>query len=115
MADARWPLEGASDHGVSEAIYLSDPDGLGIEVYVDRPPEQWAHTAAGDLEMVTLPLDLEDLLAQSAGEPPAMITSGTGVGHVHMKVADVGRASRFYAEEVGSDQYETPARWSPWA
>ncbi len=104
VARARWPLEGASDHGVSEAIYLSDPDGLGIEVYVDRPRERWARTPDGGVEMVTLPLDLDDLLAQSSGEPADAIAAGTGVGHVHMKVADVGRASRFYGEGVGFDE-----------
>ena len=70
LAGAGWPLEGASDHGVSEAIYLSDPDGLGIEIYADRPRERWARTPAGGVEMVTLPLDLEDLLAQSGERPP---------------------------------------------
>jgi catechol 2,3-dioxygenase len=104
LAGARWPLEGASDHGVSEAIYLSDPDGLGIEIYADRPREQWARTPTGGVEMVTLPLDLEDLLAQSGSEPAAAIAPGTAVGHVHMKVADVGRASRFYDEDVGFDE-----------
>jgi len=104
LARARWPLEGASDHGVSEAIYLSDPDGLGIEVYTDRPRERWPHTPAGGIEMVTLPLDLEDLLAQSPTEPPATIAPGTVVGHVHLKVADVARASRFYDEQVGFDE-----------
>ncbi len=104
LAGARWPLEGASDHGVSEAIYLSDPDGLGIEVYADRPRERWARTPDGGVEMVTLPLDLEDLLAQSTGEPTEEVAAGTGVGHVHMKVADVGLASRFYGEDVGFDE-----------
>ncbi len=104
LAGAHWPLEGASDHGVSEAIYLSDPDGLGIEIYADRPREQWARTTGGGVEMVTLPLDLEDLLAQSDDEPGEVIAPGTGVGHVHMKVSDVGRASRFYGEGVGFDE-----------
>jgi catechol 2,3-dioxygenase len=110
LAGARWPLEGASDHGVSEAIYLADPDGLGIEIYADRPREQWARTPDGGVEMVTLPLDLEDLLAQSTGEPADTIAPGTGVGHVHMKVSDVARASRFYGEGVGlQEQARLPA------
>ena len=104
VARAGWPLEGASDHGVSEAIYLSDPDGLGIEIYADRPRERWARTPAGSVRMVTLPLDLEDLLAQSPGEPTAAIAPGTGVGHVHLKVADVGRASSFYDGDVGFEE-----------
>ena len=57
------PLEGASDHGVSEALYLRDPDGNGVELYWDRPGEQWPRTSTGDLAMVTEPLNLDDLLA----------------------------------------------------
>jgi len=63
LAEAGIPLQGASDHGVSEALYLSDPDGNGIELYVDRPEEQWPRTANGELAMVTERLDLQDLLA----------------------------------------------------
>jgi catechol 2,3-dioxygenase len=58
------PLDGASDHGVSEALYLRDPDGNGIELYRDRPREEWPFTVAGELAMVTEPLDLERLLAE---------------------------------------------------
>ena len=57
------PLEGASDHGVSEALYLRDPDGNGVELYWDRPREQWPRTSTGDLAMITEPLNLDDLLA----------------------------------------------------
>lgn len=64
LLDAGYPLEGASDHGVSEALYLSDPDGNGVELYWDRPEAEWPRTADGGLEMVTLPLDLNDLLAE---------------------------------------------------
>ncbi|WP_262028266.1 VOC family protein [Microvirga sp. Mcv34] len=63
LAEAGIPLQGASDHGVSEALYLSDPDGNGIELYVDRPEDQWPRTASGELAMVTQRLDLQDLLA----------------------------------------------------
>ena len=62
---AGLPLEGASDHGVSEALYLRDPDGNGVELYWDRPKEQWPRTADGQLNMVTNPLDLEALLKQA--------------------------------------------------
>jgi len=61
---AEWPLTGASDHGVSEAIYLDDPDGNGVELYRDRPKEEWPHAADGSLEMYSAPLDLQDLLAE---------------------------------------------------
>jgi len=64
---ASIPLQGASDHGVSEALYLSDPDGNGLELYWDRPPEEWPRTASGDLAMFTRPLDLQGLLREDAG------------------------------------------------
>jgi catechol 2,3-dioxygenase len=63
LVEARYPLTGASDHGVSEAIYLDDPDGNGVELYWDRPKEQWPFDATGKLQMVTEPLDLQDLLS----------------------------------------------------
>lgn len=62
------PLEGAADHGVSEAIYLRDPDGNGVELYRDRAPEEWPRDREGNLQMVTEPLDLEDLLAEPAAD-----------------------------------------------
>ena len=71
VAQARVPLSGASDHGVSEAVYLADPDQNGIELYWDRPREEWPRpTNGGDgVEMFTQPLDLQDLLAQADAEP----------------------------------------------
>ncbi|MEE1657401.1 VOC family protein [Microvirga sp. CF3062] len=63
LTEAGIPLQGASDHGVSEALYLSDPDGNGIELYVDRPLAQWPRTPGGELQMVTRRLDLQELLA----------------------------------------------------
>jgi catechol 2,3-dioxygenase len=63
LAEARIPLQGASDHGVSEALYLSDPDGNGVELYVDRPEDQWPRNSDGELQMLTQRLDLHDLLA----------------------------------------------------
>jgi len=106
VAGAGWRIDGASDHGVSEAIYLSDPDGLGIEIYADRPREAWARSADGhDIEMATLPLDLENLLAQSPGEPGPHVEPGTAIGHVHLKVSDVDRSAAFYGERgVGFEQ-----------
>ncbi len=104
LAEARWPLDGASDHLVSEALYLSDPDGNGIEIYRDRPREQWRRS--GDqLEMATLTLDLHDVL----GELPegtgrqALASAGTRVGHVHLRVADLAAAEAFYTDTLGFD------------
>jgi catechol 2,3-dioxygenase len=105
IAGAGWPIEGASDHGVSEALYLSDPDGLGIEIYADRPREHWQRPADGHgVTMVTLALDLDDLLAQFAGEPSPAVAPGTSVGHVHLKVADVPRAAAFYRDVLGFEE-----------
>lgn len=62
LLEAAWPLTGASDHGVSEALYLDDPDGNGVELYWDRPQQQWPRKPDGSIEMFTRPLDLQDLL-----------------------------------------------------
>lgn len=67
IADAGYPLLGASDHAVSEAIYLDDPDGNGVELYRDRPEEEWSRRQDGSIIMVTKPLDLQDLLKELAG------------------------------------------------
>ena len=64
LIDAGYPLGGASDHGVSEAIYLRDPDNIGVELYCDRPREAWKVSNDGKVEMVTEPLDLENLLSE---------------------------------------------------
>jgi catechol 2,3-dioxygenase len=71
LQEAGIPLEGASDHGVSEALYLRDPEGNGVELYWDRPQEEWPRTADGGLAMYTRPLDLDSLLAttKSISEP----------------------------------------------
>lgn len=65
LMEGKIPLEGASDHGVSEALYLRDPDGNGVELYWDRPQEQWPRTADGELAMITEPLDLDALLKEA--------------------------------------------------
>ena len=67
LVKAGVPLEGASDHGVSEALYLRDPDGNGVELYWDRPKTEWPRTAEGGLNMVTLPLNLEELIKEGKG------------------------------------------------
>ena len=64
LRNANYPFTGASDHGVSEALYLNDPDGNGVELYWDKPREQWPHHADGSLDMVTMPLHLDDLLKE---------------------------------------------------
>ena len=64
LSGSNYPIDGASDHGVSEALYLQDPDGNGVELYRDRPQEEWPRTPEGGLAMVTRPLDVEGLLAE---------------------------------------------------
>ena len=64
LSDYHWPIEGAADHGVSEAVYLRDPDGNGIEIYVDRPKERWPETDNGELVMYSKPLDIDGLLKE---------------------------------------------------
>ena len=104
LAEARWPLDGASDHLVSEALYLSDPDGNGIEIYRDRPRDQWRRSAGG-LEMTTLPLDLRNLFGEltATSTPQPAVPAGTRVGHVHLQVADIGEAEAFYHGLLGFD------------
>ena len=94
-------LTGLSDHLVSEAVYLSDPDGLGIEVYADRPRSTWRRDPSGQLEMATLPLDARSVIAAGAGTPWAGLPGGTTMGHVHLHVGDLGQARAFYGEALG--------------
>ncbi|MDR7481656.1 MAG: VOC family protein [Armatimonadota bacterium] len=105
LVQARYPLHGASDHLVSEALYLADPDGHGIELYADRPRQQWPTTARG-VAMATAPLDLDSLLADL--DAPAAAAAGslppqTRIGHVHLRVADLGEAEAFYHGRLGFD------------
>lgn len=101
---ARTPIEGASDHAVSEAIYLSDPEGNGIEIYADRPRSAWPRHGS-EIEMITVGLDVDGLLAEgrTLGPPTGRIASGTRIGHIHLKVGDVAEAERFWAVALGFD------------
>lgn len=89
----------SADHLVSEALYLTDPDGLGIEVYADRPRTEWTY-ARGDVVMAVDPLDLR-ALATAARAPWTGLPSGTTVGHLHLHVGDLAAASAFYVEGLG--------------
>lgn len=100
VRDTGWRLDGASDHDVSEALYLSDPDGHGIELYHDRPRARWTFTD-GVLTMGTWPLDIASLLAEGAEPPPAAAPAGTDMGHVHLRVDDLAAAEAFYVETLG--------------
>ena len=94
---------GMADHLVSEALYLTDPDGLGIEVYVDRPRESWKKVDR-QLAMASDPLDAEDLMAAGGNAPFTGLPPGTTIGHVHLYVGDIEKASHFYHEGLGFDK-----------
>jgi catechol 2,3-dioxygenase len=104
LAEARVPLSGASDHLVSEALYLSDPDGNGIELYRDRPREEWP-VRDGVLQMATLPLDLDSVIGELRDRSELMpaAPAGTHIGHVHLQVSDIAEAERFYGGVLGFD------------
>lgn len=99
---ARVPLQGASDHKVSEAIYLADPEGNGIEVYVDRPSAAWSEPGT-TVDMATLPLDLRELMGSAGDQPWRGMPAGSVIGHMHLQVGDTGLAERFYGEVLGFD------------
>jgi catechol 2,3-dioxygenase len=94
---------GAADHLVSEAIYLRDPDGLGIEVYADRPRSAWRHAGA-ELLMTTEPLDTASVIDAARGEPWSGMPRGTTMGHLHLHVGELDDASRFYHDVLGLDR-----------
>ncbi|MGZ4268599.1 MAG: VOC family protein [Solirubrobacteraceae bacterium] len=105
VAEHRAAFSGASDHLVSEALYLDDPDALGIELYRDRPRDAWPPPGPGEkVHMDTLPLDLQALAAEAEGG-----SEGVRIGHVHLKVSDVEEAVRFWTQEVG---LELMAGWA---
>lgn len=94
---------GMSDHLVSEAVYLTDPDGLGIEVYADRPRDSWRITDR-QLEMATKPLDVSSVVAAAEGKKWDGLPEGTVIGHVHFYVGDIERAASFYHSGLGLDK-----------
>jgi catechol 2,3-dioxygenase len=94
---------GASDHLVSEALYLRDPDGLGIEVYADRPRSTW-RAVDRQLAMATDPLDFEDLIATAGSERWQGMPAGTTMGHVHLHVGQLDEAANFYHAALGLDK-----------
>jgi catechol 2,3-dioxygenase len=102
---------GASDHLVSEALYLDDPEGNGIELYRDRPREEWPRDG-GELRMATLPLDVEGLVAEMPGADDAGMPEGTAMGHVHLQVRDIPEAESFWSGLLG---FEPTVRGYPGA
>lgn len=110
LVEREWPLQGAADHGVSEALYLGDPDGNGLELYTDRPRDEWPWQD-GQVAMVSEPLDVRALLSL-ARESPEAIDPRTDIGHIHLQVSDLARAEAFYCALLG---FEVTQRTYPGA
>lgn len=94
---------GQADHAVSEALYISDPDGHGIEIYRDRPRSEWEYQPNGYIHMVTEPIDWRGLLHEAEGHEWHGLPAGTKIGHVHLHVNDLNAAKRFYCDQLGFD------------
>jgi catechol 2,3-dioxygenase len=104
LIETEYPLQGFADHLVSEAIYLADPDGNGIEVYRDRPRNEW-YDAGGKIQMASDPLDIRGVLAELNGTAGAWrgFDAATKLGHMHLQVGNVGAAQKFYTHILGFD------------
>ncbi|HWK65561.1 MAG TPA: VOC family protein [Rhizobiaceae bacterium] len=105
--DERIPVAGASDHFVSEAIYLTDPEGNGVEIYADRPKESW-NWHGNFVDMGTEQLDVRDLLGETRnGEVWQGAPDGSVIGHVHLRVGDAGVAEKWWTGEMGFDTVQS--------
>ena len=103
--DVQSYVQGASDHGVSEAVYVNDPEGNGVEVYADRPESMWPRKPNGQLDMYTARLDIKNLvsIASPDGGAHRELPAGSDMGHVHLRVNDVKAAKEFYIDALGLD------------
>ncbi len=103
LAETSYNLQGASDHGVSEALYLADPLGDGIELYMDRATGDWPRDEQGNIEMVTQALNLDRLLFELKGKLETWqgIDPRTQMGHVHLQVNEIATAEHFYTQVIG--------------
>jgi catechol 2,3-dioxygenase len=104
LLDRGWPIQGAAHHGVSEAIYLSDPDKNGVELYSDVPRDLWAWEK-GYVKMATEPLDVDNLLSEAPKNAPEWkgIDPLADIGHIHLQVSDLTRSEQFYHGLLGFD------------
>lgn len=104
LEEMQWPVQGYADHDVSEAVYLADPDGIGIEVYADRPRDEWP-LRNGQVEMVTEPLELDRLMRELDTWPGNWegIDPATDIGHIHLRVSSLETAEEFYHGVLGFD------------
>ncbi|EPG1414780.1 VOC family protein [Listeria monocytogenes] len=101
LAKSGYPIDAAGDHAYSEALYLHDIEGNGIEIYADRPKAEWMRDGDGNLPMVTEQVDVDSLLQIATDEPFTGMPNGTIIGHVHLQVADADKAEQFYKEVLG--------------
>ncbi|WP_282925602.1 VOC family protein [Helcococcus kunzii] len=100
-------IQGAANHGYSEAIYLSDPEGNGIEIYRDKNIEEWDISENGQIKGVTEPLYADELLAQRDTDKPVQLPGGTKIGHIHLSIKDYQETKKFYTDILGFDnKYE---------
>lgn len=102
LSKHNYPITGLSDHGVSLALYLDDPDKNGIEIYVDRPKSMWP-TSHDQIDMYTKTLDLEELMTHLPKEPYIKIDPNTIMGHLHFHIDDLDQAKKFYVDVLGFD------------
>ena len=104
LARTQYPLSGFGDHLVSEAIYLNDPDGNGLELYRDRPRAEWRYKD-GQVQMASDPVDVDGIMAEvpDPQAPLAGMPAGTDIGHVHLRAGDIPQAEKFYHEVLGFD------------
>lgn len=102
IRDEWYPIIGGSNHGVSEAIYLEDPDGNGIEIYRDVDTQEWSRNEDG-INMVTEPLDYDKLIAEAGEDQWVKTPSDTIIGHIHLHVGDLEKARKFYSDGLGFD------------
>ena len=104
LAAAKYPIEGYADHLVSEAFYLSDPDGNGLEIYRDRPRSEWPRIN-GNIQMASDPIDLDEFFSHSPNPVPGdmALPIGTTLGHVHLRVGNIASAQQFYQKVMGFD------------
>lgn len=104
-----FELDGAGDHGYSQALYLHDVEGNGIEIYVDRPKKAWPYLPDGSLKGITEAVNIDKLVQEYNGEPWLGMPEGSVMGHVHLQLKDIGKAKKFYQEFLGMEvQTEFP-------
>jgi len=100
LDETSYPLHGASDHGVSEALYLQDPEGNGIEIYIDKDQSEWP-LKNGNIDMVSLMLDISGVMCELGNAPANGLPPETRIGHLHFHVASIKDAKHFYNDVIG--------------